>query len=193
MASPSGPGVLARLADLLADDASAERGGALWRLAEGGRQLDANVVRLPPDAGIGEHVEPDLDVLLYVAAGSGLLDVDGVRHEVTAGSVVWLPHGSRRALRAGPEGLVQLSVHRRRPGLVIKSAGGAADVDRPTDFSGLEVASPDVDGWADVDGSAQEGGEAPCLLDRVCPECGRLAAESDARYCGRCGERLPGR
>ncbi|WP_078606991.1 helix-turn-helix transcriptional regulator [Streptomyces flavidovirens] len=40
-------------------------------------------------------------------------------------------------------------------------------------------------------GTQEEGGEAACLLDRVCPDCGRLAAERDARYCGRCGTPLP--
>ncbi|GAA3092052.1 hypothetical protein GCM10010449_14770 [Streptomyces rectiviolaceus] len=32
-----------------------------------------------------------------------------------------------------------------------------------------------------------DAGEPVCLLDRVCPECGRLAAERDARYCAHCG------
>ncbi|MFD7441344.1 cupin domain-containing protein [Streptomyces sp. NPDC059909] len=158
MASPSGSGrgVLARLAEL-SIGVSEERGGALWRLAESTRQLDANVVRLPADAGVAEHIEPDLDVLLYVTGGGGVLHVDGEPQSIAAGSVVWLPHGSRRALRAGPEGLVQLSVHRRRPGLAIQSTGG----------------------------------EPACLLDRVCMDCGRLATESDARYCARCGKPLP--
>ncbi|MEU2431326.1 hypothetical protein ABZ611_17740 [Streptomyces sp. NPDC007861] len=154
--SDSAPGVLARLAEL-SQDLSDEQGGALWRLAQRSRQLDANVVRLPPDVRIAEHIEPDLDVLLYAIEGGGLLHVDGVEQDVTAGSVVWLPRGSRRALRAGPEGLVQLSVHRRRPGLAIRTTGG----------------------------------EPACLLDRVCPECGRLATEPDARFCARCGESLP--
>ncbi|MEU3737619.1 cupin domain-containing protein [Streptomyces sp. NPDC032198] len=35
-----------------------------------------------------------------------------------------------------------------------------------------------------------DAGEPVCLLDRVCPECGRLAAERDARYCARCGTPL---
>ncbi|OKI60534.1 hypothetical protein [Streptomyces sp. MJM1172] len=36
-----------------------------------------------------------------------------------------------------------------------------------------------------------EGGESACLLHRVCPDCGRLAAEPGARYCARCGSPLP--
>lgn len=162
MASPSRPGVLARLSELTGG-VPAEQGGALWRLAVERRQLDANIVRLPAGSQVAEHVEPDLDVLLYVTEGDGRIEVDGVQQDVAVGSVVWLPRGTRRALDAGPDGLVQLSVHRRRPGLAIQGAGSRSD----------------------------EGGEAACLLDRVCPECGRLATESDARFCARCGEELP--
>ncbi len=35
--------------------ASPRTGGALWRLAESGRDLDANLLRLPPGRTIGEH------------------------------------------------------------------------------------------------------------------------------------------
>ncbi len=157
------PDVLARTADLLRD-APGQQGGALWRLAADGRQLDANLIRLAPGAGVAPHVEPDLDVLVYVADGGGRLDGagdDGGR-ELRAGALVWLPHGAERAIEAGPDGLVYLTVHRRRPGMAIRGAA----VEEP-------------------------GGEAACLLDRVCVECGRLATESDARFCGRCGTRLP--
>ena len=53
--------------------AAAEQGGALWRLSEPGRQLDANLVRLLPGARVGAHAEEDLDVLLIVVEGSGRL------------------------------------------------------------------------------------------------------------------------
>ncbi|MFD5102361.1 AraC family ligand binding domain-containing protein [Streptomyces albidochromogenes] len=139
---------------------AASGGGALWRLGQEGRQLDASLVRLTAGAEVGAFVEPHLDVLLYVADGSGELTTDGGVQRLEPGSVVWLPRGTRRALAAGDQGLVHLSAHRRRPGLGIGSASA-------------------------------EGGEAPCLLDRVCPACGRLATENDARFCGRCGDRLP--
>ena len=38
-----------------------ESTGALWRLAEPGRQLDANLVRIPPQGAVDAHAEPDLD------------------------------------------------------------------------------------------------------------------------------------
>ncbi|MEU5028073.1 cupin domain-containing protein [Streptomyces milbemycinicus] len=161
---PAVSGVLGRVSELMRE-VTADRGGALWRLAAEGRQLDSNVIRLPAEARVDFHVEPDLDVLLYVADGSGWLDVADTRQELEPGCVAWLPHGARRALSAGADGLVYLTVHRRRPGLAIRGAV-------------REVAAP-------------EGGEPACLLHRVCAECGRLAQERDARYCARCGTLLP--
>ncbi|MFF1273202.1 AraC family ligand binding domain-containing protein [Streptomyces marokkonensis] len=113
------PRILCDTAALAAvDDASA---GALWRLAESGRQLDANVVRLPPGHRVDTHREPDLDVLLLVLAGHGTLTAPDGPHPLPAGSLTWLPHGSTRSLAAGAEGLTYLTVHRRRPGMTIQS------------------------------------------------------------------------
>lgn len=162
---PAVPRILVDLGAEYAAGAAADRGGALWRLAEPGRQLDSNLVRLGPGAGVGEHAESDLDVLLVVQEGSGRLDGPEGSLELAPRAVVWLPRGSRRALAAGPAGLAYLTVHQRRP---------------PLGISNLTAA-------------VTEGGEGPCLLDRVCPECGRLAAEASARYCSRCGEALPAR
>ncbi|MFW6693011.1 hypothetical protein [Streptomyces sp. MAR4 CNX-425] len=37
-----------------------------------------------------------------------------------------------------------------------------------------------------------EGGEPACWLERVCPECGRLADTAPPVRCARCGTPLPG-
>ncbi|MGY1857634.1 hypothetical protein [Modestobacter sp. SYSU DS0290] len=37
-----------------------------------------------------------------------------------------------------------------------------------------------------------EGGDPVCWLDRVCPDCGRLAEDPAAVRCARCGQSLPG-
>ncbi|MFJ4969022.1 hypothetical protein [Streptomyces sp. NPDC088755] len=157
------PRVLAALNDILASAAPGER-GALWQLAEQGRELDANLVRLPAGAEVGEHQEDVLDVLLVVLEGGGRVRVGDGGPALGPGAVIWLPRTSRRALAAGPDGLTYLTVHRRRPGLTIKSPGGA-----------------------------YEGGEGPCLPDRVCPECGRLSADPAPVFCSRCGQRFPER
>ncbi|WNI23249.1 hypothetical protein [Streptomyces sp. ITFR-16] len=159
------PEILAVLDDLLTAAAPDAR-GALWQLDRQGRELDANLVRLPPGAEVGEHREDVLDVLLVVLAGGGrLVPADGgTPLDLTPTTAAWLPRTSRRALVAGPEGLAYVTVHRRRPGLTVKPAV-----------------------------PAREGGEAPCSLDRVCPACGRMSAEPAPKYCGECGERFPER
>ncbi|KUJ70514.1 hypothetical protein ACZ90_03745 [Streptomyces albus subsp. albus] len=162
MSSNRPGGVLARTADLLRES-PIDRAGAVWRLSAQPRQLDANLIRLAPGGQVAPHVEPDLDVLVYVTGGSGRLAVDGAGAEDLApGCVAWLPHGSHRALVAGPDGLTYLTVHRRRPGMSIRSAAAQS-----------------------------AGGESACLLNMVCPGCGHLGQETGARFCGRCGERLP--
>lgn len=113
------PHLLADLSWCLAQ-APAGRGGALWRLAEPHRQLDANLVRLAPLAQVGEHAEGDLDVLLLVIEGSGSLHAEHDVVALAAQSLIWLPRGSRRSLVAGPDGLAYLTVHRKRPGLSIR-------------------------------------------------------------------------
>ncbi|GAA2242730.1 hypothetical protein GCM10010430_25410 [Kitasatospora cystarginea] len=168
---PTGSDVPRLLADLTecVAAASPDQRGALWRLAEPGRQLDANLVRLPADGAVEEHAEPDLDVLLLVVEGSGTLYSEGRPQPLTPGALAWLPHGSRRALHASSRGLAWLTVHRRRPGMTIRSAPPAdpAPADRPTG-----------------------GGDPACWLDRVCPACGRLAEGAAPAFCSRCGERL---
>ncbi|SHL48651.1 MULTISPECIES: cupin domain-containing protein [Streptomyces] len=99
--------------------------GVLWCLAESGRQLDANVVRIPPEGRIDTHLEPDLDVLLYVVSGDGTVETEQGRQLLAEGGLLWLPRGSRRSVTAGPDGLAYLTVHRRRPGLQIKNRTGS--------------------------------------------------------------------
>jgi quercetin dioxygenase-like cupin family protein len=102
--------------------------GVLWKLAESGRQLDANVVRLAPGGRITAHTEAQLDVLVLVVTGSGLLG-DGTSdatEPLAEGALVWLPHGASRSITAGEAGLTYLTVHNRRPGMRIGARPGAA-------------------------------------------------------------------
>ncbi|WP_406276124.1 hypothetical protein OHT93_31445 [Streptomyces sp. NBC_00191] len=116
------PRVLCETGSLAVLDSA--RAGALWRLAEPGRQLDANIVQIPPTRRVDSHTEPDLDVLLLVVAGEGdLITADGLR-PLYEGSLAWLPHGSTRGLVAGVRGMSYLTVHRRRPGMRIQPAAG---------------------------------------------------------------------
>lgn len=109
--------------DALAATASSDT-AVLWKLAESGRQLDANVVRLTPGRHVAPHAEPDLDVLVLVVAGDGVLGAGpgDEAQSLTTGSLLWLPHGSTRSITAGDNGLAYLTVHRRRAGLQIGQA-----------------------------------------------------------------------
>lgn len=101
-------------------DSELDAAGAVWKLDTTVRQLDANVIRLRPAGRIESHHGPDLDVLLFVVAGSGelvtILDAVPLR----AGHIVWLPRRSERSLVAGPDGLSYVTVHPRRPALSLE-------------------------------------------------------------------------
>ncbi|MGW3206308.1 cupin domain-containing protein [Streptomyces sp. NPDC001135] len=96
-------------------------GGVLWKLAESGRQLDANVVRLAPGGRITAHTEQQLDVMVLVVAGDGVLGSGpaGAPEPLAEGALVWLPHGAPRSITAGEAGLTYVTVHQRRPGMRI--------------------------------------------------------------------------
>jgi quercetin dioxygenase-like cupin family protein len=102
-------------------------GGVLWKLTESGRQLDANVVRLAPGDRITAHTEPQMDVLVLVVSGDGVLGTGpaGESQPLAEGALAWLPHGASRSISAGAAGLTYVTVHRRRPGLQIGTRPGA--------------------------------------------------------------------
>ena len=91
--------------------------GVLWSATT---QIQSNVVALPAGETVDEHVEPSLDVLLVVVAGGGRVQHSRegsppVEADVSAPAVLLLPAGTRRSLRAGPDGLVLVTAHRARP------------------------------------------------------------------------------
>jgi quercetin dioxygenase-like cupin family protein len=94
--------------------------GVEWHLAEAGRQLDANVIRLAAGQVVDTHTETELDVLLVVVSGSGRVEGDEPL-DLAPGALVWLPRGSTRSLHAGGDGLGYLTVHRRRAGMRIST------------------------------------------------------------------------
>ncbi|MGW4896597.1 hypothetical protein ACWEQL_30730 [Kitasatospora sp. NPDC004240] len=119
MTDPHTPGDGVIVDDLLRE-AAADAAGALWRLTGEDRQLDANVVRMRPDATVADHVEPDLDVLVLGLSGEGTLRCAGTAHDLRPGVLRLVPRGAARGVSAGPDGVVYLTVHRRRPGMAIR-------------------------------------------------------------------------
>lgn len=110
------------LCDTRALEVSATAAGAVWKLPMRQRDLDSNVVQIPAAGVIEAHVGADLDVLVVVLQGSGVLGTELGEVPVHEGALVWLPRRSQRSFRAGPEGLRYLTVHQRRQGLGLVAA-----------------------------------------------------------------------
>ncbi|MBX6388086.1 MAG: hypothetical protein IRZ08_03635 [Frankia sp.] len=119
MTRPAVPRILADTAGLAAATGEPGVSGAVWKLQEPSRDLDANVIALAPGGTIDLHDGPDVDVLIHVLAGSGVLTTAGDQLDLAPGALVWLPRRSRRGVAAGQEGLRYLTVHQRRQALVI--------------------------------------------------------------------------
>ncbi|MFF2650074.1 hypothetical protein [Streptomyces sp. NPDC058045] len=132
-----------------------------WRLGAEPRHFDAALSRLAPGAETELGMAAEQDLLLCVTEGNGRFGSPSEAEPIAAGDVAWVPRGRRTMLAAGADGLAYLTVLGRAP----------------LPIAGTAISSP--------------GGEAACLLHRVCPACGRMAQESDARYCNRCGDPLP--
>lgn len=125
--APAGPPRLLVNTSRVVETSDRDAWGALWRHDVADRDLDANVIALPPDGRIERHWGPDVDVLIHVLAGRGRLDTDGGAFEIRVGDLVSLPRRSARAVTAGPEGLRYLTVHRRRQALVVQPPPTAGD------------------------------------------------------------------
>lgn len=123
LASAPLPRILVDTTEIASDPGEPDTRGAVWRLEERERHLDANVIALPPGGGIAQHAGPEEDVLLHVLAGSGTLWAELGELELAAGALVWLPRRARRQIDAGPEGLRYMTVHRRKQGLQIRAVG----------------------------------------------------------------------
>jgi uncharacterized protein (DUF2249 family) len=92
---------------------------AAWKLQARERDLDSNIIRLPPTGIIGRHTGPDVDVLVHVLDGTGELATENGTVALTPGALVWLPRRSSRQFTAGTDGLSYLTVHQRRQALTL--------------------------------------------------------------------------
>lgn len=92
--------------------------GAIWSLPHGG-DLDANLVRLGAGKFIVDHVNDDVDVLIFVLSGRGQLTVEGRTHLLASDVLALVPRGTRRAVAAGSPGITYLSIHSHRSPLTI--------------------------------------------------------------------------
>jgi uncharacterized protein (DUF2249 family)/quercetin dioxygenase-like cupin family protein len=116
------PRILVNTTDLTAVNGQPDVAGAVWKLTARDRDLDSNVIALPPDGIIDTHAGADLDVLIHVLAGGGRLTTERGVLDLRPGVLLWLPRRSRRQFTAGPHGLRYLTVHQRRQALTLDTS-----------------------------------------------------------------------
>jgi quercetin dioxygenase-like cupin family protein len=107
------------------------RRGAVWSIAEPERELDSNLIRLPAGDEIPAHPGAEVDTLVHVVRGDGVLTTEAGEEPLRAGDVVLLPRRTLRGYRAGAEGLEYLTVHRRRQSLRIQGPRASQVADAP--------------------------------------------------------------
>jgi uncharacterized protein (DUF2249 family)/quercetin dioxygenase-like cupin family protein len=120
LASSPQPRILCDTSALVSSEPDAA--GAVWKLTMRNRDLDSNIIALPPGGTIEAHAGPDIDVLVHVLAGSGTLAGECTSLALAAGALLWLPRRARREFTAGPQGLRYLTVHQRRQALSLQPA-----------------------------------------------------------------------
>jgi quercetin dioxygenase-like cupin family protein len=103
--------------------AAEEHAGAIWTL-EQSAELNANLVRFSAGGGVDEHINEEVDVLFVGVRGSGVIEVDGHKHFLRAGTVALVPKGARRSTRSESGDFAYLSIHRRRGPLRIGGLPG---------------------------------------------------------------------
>jgi quercetin dioxygenase-like cupin family protein len=97
---------------------AAQGTGPLWGMASA--DLNATLLSWPPGHEVPAHVNADLDVLVVVLTGRGVVMIDGSAQDLQAGSAILVPRGARRRIVAGDSGMRYLSIHRRRGPLQIE-------------------------------------------------------------------------
>ena len=85
---------------------------ALW--PQQSADLHVNLLSFATCAGVAEHVNAELDVLLVGIAGSGEVEIDGLTHTLRPGYAILIPKDARRAIRSTEGPFSYLSCHRRR-------------------------------------------------------------------------------
>lgn len=120
LAATALPRLLVNTADLTTEHQHLGASGALWKLQVRERDLDSNVIALPPGGTIDSHDGPDLDVIIHVLAGSGQLGTESDSLDLVPGALFFLPRRSRRQFTAGADGLRYFTVHQRRQALTLE-------------------------------------------------------------------------
>jgi quercetin dioxygenase-like cupin family protein len=109
----AGAGSALELAALIA---GARHDGVIW--SHTSDQFNLNLLRFRRGDGVAAHRNGEVDVLIIVLAGEGVISLEGQPQPVAAGSIVLIPRGAERSITATSEQFAYLSCHQRRAGLM---------------------------------------------------------------------------
>ncbi len=88
--------------------------------------LDATLVSWEEGSGVTAHVNSQVDVVMVVLAGNGIVRVGSEEQAIEPGMVVVIPKSSVRRVRATKGRLTYLNVHKRRGRLMPNMTRGSA-------------------------------------------------------------------
>ncbi|KAI1068305.1 hypothetical protein LB507_004197 [Fusarium sp. FIESC RH6] len=84
-----------------------KHGNVVWQTLLSNLNTTANpmcvgIATCPSNGSLAlhQHTQPEL---YYVLGGSGQVEIDGVRHDVAEGSVLWIPGDALHGVFCGPE------------------------------------------------------------------------------------------
>ena len=95
------------------DDGRLVGNGVHWTLEES-EDLNVNLVHLDANAEVSSHINTEVDVVIVVLEGTGLLAVDGMVGALDVHTLAHVPKGAERSIHANDGGVTYLTVHRRR-------------------------------------------------------------------------------
>jgi len=105
--------------ELLNLHAAIAAGGSGAILGRESQDLDLNLVRFANGAGVGAHVNREVDVVVIALAGSGVVRIGSQELHLAVGQAVVIPKNVERAIRSDDHGeFAYLTVHRRRARLM---------------------------------------------------------------------------
>ncbi len=76
--------------------------------------LNVNLIVVNGPGGVPDHTNDEVDVVFIGVEGTGTIVIDGVHHQLTAGSLVIVPKGTRRGLTVTEGRCAYVTCHRRR-------------------------------------------------------------------------------
>lgn len=90
-------------------------------------QLNANFVMLEHGEAMAAHTNDEVDVVIVVQSGEGVLTIDDELHRITVDSLAIVPRGTSREIVANGR-LLYFTIHQRREGLTVQPSPTTKDV-----------------------------------------------------------------